>query len=235
MLKGTPRHQHNMCFPCYRYTSEELSALPLNTATKLPEKVSILQHPLTFVVKGIKYGGNLVRCLVHHSHSTWYILGVVLVVFLQLPDAPLPPHHQDSSTASQGTSSSTLVLQPSSASLSTFVTTTPPGTGSLQTTETSASDAARLTSITTTKVFTHPPVTLLRVHIHVCVGDIGRVVKLTHSSNEYMCNLYSYEPFLDQVSQSGMVCSVCYRGRATVKQDKPEPLLQCSHCQGNSK
>ena len=39
---------------------------------------------------------------------------------------------------------------------------------------------------------------------------------------------------LMQVSQSGMVCSVCYRGRASVK-DKPEPLLQCSHCHGNSK
>ncbi|CAI7992885.1 PHD finger protein 10, partial [Geodia barretti] len=134
-------YQHNICFPCYRYTSEELSALPLNTATKLPEK---------------------------------------------LPDAPLPPHHQDYSTASQCTSSSTSVLQPSSASLSTSVTITPPGTGSQQTAETSASDAVRLASITTTKV-----------------------------------------------SQSGMVCSVCYRGRATVKQDKPEPLLQCSHCQGN--
>ncbi|CAI7992879.1 hypothetical protein GBAR_LOCUS1144 [Geodia barretti] len=127
----------------FMYTSEELSALPLNTATKLPEK---------------------------------------------LPDAPLPPHHQDYSTASQCTSSSTSVLQPSSASLSTSVTITPPGTGSQQTAETSASDAVRLASITTTKV-----------------------------------------------SQSGMVCSVCYRGRATVKQDKPEPLLQCSHCQGNSK
>jgi hypothetical protein len=36
-----------------------------------------------------------------------------------------------------------------------------------------------------------------------------------------------------KVSQSGLVCSVCYRGRASVRQEQPEPLLQCSHCQGN--
>ena len=34
-------YQHTMCFPCYRYTPEELSALPLDTATKLPEKVRL--------------------------------------------------------------------------------------------------------------------------------------------------------------------------------------------------
>jgi hypothetical protein len=34
-------------------------------------------------------------------------------------------------------------------------------------------------------------------------------------------------------SRSGMVCSVCYRGRASNRQEQPEQLLQCSHCLGN--